>query len=123
MSYFVYGEKINTYTTTDPIQQEFIEAGLNYIGYLGRITNAIPIYKIFPTKTYREYVKIVRRIQVVGEFMTFPFIHSFIRSILHSFNLSFVHSFIQLMVSKAKVMRSLVKHKVFYTRIHISKIT
>ena len=66
VSYFVYGEKINTYSNTDPVQQEFIEAGLDYIGSLGRIGSAIPLYKLFPTKQYKEYVKIVYRIHAAG---------------------------------------------------------
>ena len=67
VSYFVYGEKINTYTKADPLQQEFIEAGLDYIQYLAAISNALPLYKIFPTKTYRTYVNIVHRIHAVGK--------------------------------------------------------
>jgi len=63
----VYGEKINTYTKADPIQQEFINAGLDYIQYLGKITTALPLYKIYPTKNYRTYVNIVHRIHAAGK--------------------------------------------------------
>ncbi len=62
-----YGEKINMYTNDDPIHQEFIEAGLEYIRSVGDIATAIPIYKIFPTKTYRDYVNIVHRIHAIGK--------------------------------------------------------
>ena len=66
VSYFVYGEKINIYSGTDSIQQEFIDAGLNYIRSVNDIAFALPLYKLYPTKAYKDYEKGVRRMQRAG---------------------------------------------------------
>lgn len=66
ISYFVYGEKIDVYSERDPVQKEFIEAGIDYIESVSTITSAPPLYKLFPTKPYRDYVRIVKRIQAAG---------------------------------------------------------
>ncbi len=50
----------------NPIQKEFVEAGLDYIRSLVKTMNASPIYKIFPTKAYKDYVKMVHRIHAAG---------------------------------------------------------
>ena len=62
----MYGEKINVYSGADPIHQEFIDAGLNYIRSIRGIIFAIPLYKLFPTKAYKDYEKVVRRMQRAG---------------------------------------------------------
>ncbi len=66
ISYFVYGEKINIYSDIEPVQKEFMEAGLEFISYISRITSALPLYKLFPTKVYRDYVAIVKRMNQTG---------------------------------------------------------
>ena len=66
VSYFVYGEKINVYSGTDSIQQEFIDAGLSYIRSVSDIVYALPLYKLYPTKAYKDYEKGVRRMQRAG---------------------------------------------------------
>ena len=66
VSYFVYGEKIDIYSGTDPLLKEFMEAGMGYIRGLTVIGPALPLYRIYPTKPYREYEKIVRRMQRAG---------------------------------------------------------
>ena len=68
VSYFVFGEKIDVYSGTDPLMKEFIQAGLDYIESVGLITRALPIYRIYPTKAYRDYKKVVRRMQRAGEY-------------------------------------------------------
>ena len=62
----MYGEKINIYSDIDPIQKEFMEAGLEFIGSISNIARALPLYKLFPTKTYRNFVRIVKRMQQTG---------------------------------------------------------
>ena len=64
----MYGEKINIYSGADPLQEEFIKAALEYIDSLVKIASAPPLYKWFPTKTYRNFVRIVKRMQEVGMF-------------------------------------------------------
>ena len=66
VSYFVYGEKIDIYSGADSIQQEFIDAGVNYIRSAADIVYALPLYKLYPTKAYKDYEKIVRRLQRAG---------------------------------------------------------
>ena len=66
VSYFVYGEKINIFSTIDPMQREFMEAGLAYNRSLIPISRALPLYKLFPTKPFREYRRVVRRVQKAG---------------------------------------------------------
>ncbi len=66
ISYFVYGEKIKIYTDIEPEQKEFMEAGLEFVGYIERITNALPLYKLFPTKVYKKYVGILKRMNRIG---------------------------------------------------------
>ena len=63
----MYGEKIDIYSGTDPDMKEFAEAGLDYINMAGMIASALPLYRIFPTKAYRDYAKCVRRLQNAGE--------------------------------------------------------
>ncbi len=62
----MYGEKINTYSTTDPLQKEFIEAGSDFVQSVAQIASAPPFYKIFPTKSYRRFLKIVNRMKKAG---------------------------------------------------------
>ena len=66
VSYFVYGEKIDIYSGADSIQQEFIDAGVNYIRSAAEIVYALPLYKLYPTKAYKDYEKSVRRMQRAG---------------------------------------------------------
>ena len=68
VSYFVYGEKIKIYSGADPIQKEFMEAGLNFIRSTAAISVALPLYKIYPSKAFRDFRRIVRRMQGAGEF-------------------------------------------------------
>ena len=62
----MYGEKIPIYSGIDPTQREFMEAGLGYIHALATTVSAIPLYRIFPTKTLREYRKVVQRLKKAG---------------------------------------------------------
>ena len=64
----MYGEKIDIYSGMDSDMKEFSEAGLDYINMAGTIAAALPLYRIFPTKVYRDYAKCVRRIQRAGEY-------------------------------------------------------
>ena len=68
VSYFVYGEKINVYSGTDPIHQEFIDAGLEYTRSVLDITSALPFYKLYPSKAYRDYKNTVKRMQRAGSY-------------------------------------------------------
>ena len=66
MSFFVYGEIIDTYTLKDPRQREFVEAGSNFTQSLVQIGNSLPLYRIFPTKPYTHFQRTTRRMKKVG---------------------------------------------------------
>ena len=68
VTYFVYGENIDVYSGTIPLFKEFMEAGLDYIESIGWIILALPVYRIYPTKAYRKYKRVVRRMQRAGRF-------------------------------------------------------
>ena len=68
VTYFVYGENIDVYSGTIPLLKEFMEAGLDYIESIGWILLALPVYRIYPTKAYRNYKRAVTRMQRAGKF-------------------------------------------------------
>ena len=72
VSFFVYGEKINIYSSLDPIHKEFIEAGSDYIQAILPMAAALPIYKLYRNKTFRNYERIVRRMQSAGKYTPNP---------------------------------------------------
>ena len=63
----MYGEKIDIYSGTDPIQKEFMKAGLDYLQAIDDIGRALPLYRIYPTKEYRDFKKVMNRMRNVGE--------------------------------------------------------
>ena len=66
VSYFVYNENIDIYSGKDPVQQEFMEAGLEYLESLITLAVALPVYRLYKNKTYRDYERIIRRLQKAG---------------------------------------------------------
>ena len=68
ISYFVYGEKVDVYSG-DPQLKEFMELGLKFIRSLADIAFALPLYKLhIHTKTYRDYVDTLNKLQDRGAF-------------------------------------------------------
>lgn len=72
VSYFVYGENVDTFSGKDPAQKEFMEAGIRYLESLPPvvISMMIPINKIYPTKAFRDYRDIVMKLRQTGIVMT-----------------------------------------------------
>ena len=66
-AYFVFGENLNVYDDSDVTQREFMSAGLKFIEQLTQVS-PFPIYKFFPTKSYRELVKTIGRMRELGLF-------------------------------------------------------
>ena len=63
----MYGEKIDLFSgTIDADQKEFMAAGLDFIRSLDPMAAAPPIYKYFPTKQYKEFVNILKRLKLSG---------------------------------------------------------
>ena len=48
-----------------------MEAGKDYIQAIVTVTRALPIYKLYPNKLYRNYKKIVRRMQRGGKLLLY----------------------------------------------------
>ena len=66
VSYFVYGEMVDTYGG-DPKLQEFMDAGLNFVRSVVSMTLALPLYKLhIYTKTYRDFVDALNKLQDCG---------------------------------------------------------
>ena len=57
---------MDTYTLKDPRQREFVEAGSDYIQSVNEMATCLPLYRIFPTKPYRRFVSITRRMKKAG---------------------------------------------------------
>lgn len=66
----MYGEKVDIYSGNDPSQKEFLEAGLDYLRNMN-IALDLPLYRIYPTKAFRKYKEIVKRLHEAGEFHVF----------------------------------------------------
>lgn len=71
MSYFVYGEKTDVYSN-DPKQTQFMKIGLQFINHLAMIAMALPFYRLFPTKPYKQFVGVVTEMHNIGRFMHYP---------------------------------------------------
>ena len=66
ISYFVYGEMVDTYGG-DPKLQEFMDVGLNFTQRVASIPMALPLYKLhIYTKPYRDYVDTLNKFQDCG---------------------------------------------------------
>ena len=63
----VFNEDIDAFSGKNPQATEFVEAALAFIRSLGEIGRALPLYKIYPTKAYKEYVENYSRIRRLGK--------------------------------------------------------
>ena len=68
----VYDEDIDTFSDKNGLQtEEFLKVVSGLVYSLGVIANALPIYKIYPTKTYKNYVNNLNRLRELGrQFLT-----------------------------------------------------
>ena len=65
----VFDEDIDTLSGKDPLAKKFVSTAVNFVASLNKITTALPIYHLFPTKPYKEYVRGVISIQQLGKQM------------------------------------------------------
>ncbi len=66
----IFDEDLDTFSK-DVQTEEFVETALAYVGSLGVIGRALPIYKVFPTKPYNDYVNSYSRLRQLGrQFLT-----------------------------------------------------
>lgn len=66
VAYFVFREHLNVYDDTDPLVKEFKEAAQFLASTHTKIFISLPLYKIFPTKPYRNYLKGLSGVYTVG---------------------------------------------------------
>ena len=66
ISYVVFNEDINVFSTEDPHVAAFIKASQNFVESLSAISAALPIFKIYPTKKYKFYVTSVQNMHEIG---------------------------------------------------------
>ena len=65
----VYGEQLNTFDESRKDLLEFQNVAMEAIGLLARISNEPPLYKYFPTKTYRRFVGALTYVHEYGTFV------------------------------------------------------
>ena len=66
-AYFIYGEKVNVYSD-DPTLNEFMEVGVKSAQNIGAIISIPPLYRYhIPTRTYREFVRTLNKVQDIGK--------------------------------------------------------
>ena len=63
----IFNEDVDTFSGKNPKAMEFVEATLAFIRSIGEIGRSLPLYKIYPTKPYKEYVANYSRIQRLGK--------------------------------------------------------
>ena len=65
----VYGEKLNTFDESRKDLLEFQNAAIAFFELLFTLQIGPPLYKYFPTKTYRRFVQAITRIHEYGMFL------------------------------------------------------
>ena len=67
----VYGERLDTFDDSKTDLQEFQNAAIQLIGSLASIANRPPLYKVFPTPTYRHFAQALTDVHKYGMFFYF----------------------------------------------------
>ena len=65
--YFVFSETLDVYSGKDERFKRFQDAAIRFIGSLEMIIRSAPLYKLFPTKPYRQYLQKVNAVQDIGK--------------------------------------------------------
>ena len=63
----IFSEELDTFSDDNPQVKEYVKAAKDFIRVIGEIGSALPIYKIFPTKAYKEYVHIYTNMRKLGK--------------------------------------------------------
>ena len=66
VSYVVFDEQIDVFSGEDARAAAFVKASQDFIESLLMITQALPVYKVFPTKPYKFYVSSLQNIRKLG---------------------------------------------------------
>ena len=62
----MYSEKIEVFSGSDSIQKDFVKDTLDYLHSLQQVMFALPLYRIFPTKPYREFTRALKKVHERG---------------------------------------------------------
>ena len=65
--YFVFSETLDVYSGKDERFKRFQDAAIQFIGSLADVSSAVPLYKLFPTKPYRDYLQKLNAVQDIGK--------------------------------------------------------
>ena len=66
VSRVVFDEDIDVHSGKDPTSREFVEAAIAFNESILLINGSTPLYKIYPTKPYRRYVRALQKMHAVG---------------------------------------------------------
>lgn len=69
VSYLVYGEKIDTFSTSDPEHHDFIEAATHFLQSFPAVMSGPILVKMFPSRRYRDYMKAAKKMHQLGKKM------------------------------------------------------
>ena len=62
----MFSEKLNVYEDENPDYIEMRDAVKAFVVSLSKITISVPLYRYFPTQTYRDYLSDMNRLQTIG---------------------------------------------------------
>ena len=65
----VFGERLDTFDESRKDLQEFQNAAIELVSSVGVLMNQPPLYKYYPTKTYRRFVAAINCTRKHGTFM------------------------------------------------------
>ena len=66
VSYFVFNETLDVYSGADENVKKFQTAGIEFIESIAMIGAALPFYKLYPTKPYRNYLQKLNTVHKLG---------------------------------------------------------
>ena len=65
MCYFAFNEKLDVYGSENQ-HKDFQELAMKYVQQMSAISMALPLYKIYPTKSYKEFLEVTRAVHQKG---------------------------------------------------------
>ena len=63
----VFNEDMNTFSDNDSQTEKYVKAVLAFTHAFGEVNRALPLYKIFPTKVYRNYISSYSDVRQLGK--------------------------------------------------------
>ena len=69
VSWFIFNKDIGVFDPNDKEGDKFTKAAVNFVNKMSVVLQAPPLFKIFPTKPYKNYVDAVAEMHELGESM------------------------------------------------------